>query len=199
MPKQSKAGPGTPVGAQILDNFKNWKTTGFKPWGQGVGNVNHYWSCQMYQDVTLPAFCQQAKIIAKIALEQLPANEYKNNDGAGFLIDSNKNNPWKQISDKRSDNQCKSDPNAHPSLTQANQQSDKSDPDFESEESNKESSNCLDDFDRICPAELQNSFLALLSEYKCGKKLLAVFPLDGNIRDIQSNQFEFVDDGKAIL
>ena len=41
--------------------------------------------------------------------------------------------------------------------------------------------------------------MALLSEYECGKKLLAVFPLDGNIRDIQSNQFEFVDDSKAIL
>ena len=31
MPKPLAVGPGTEAGKQILDNYKNWKATGFKP------------------------------------------------------------------------------------------------------------------------------------------------------------------------
>ena len=58
MPKPSAVGPGTEAGKQILDDYKNWKATGFKPWGKGVGGAAHFQSQKIYRElgVTLSAF-----------------------------------------------------------------------------------------------------------------------------------------------
>ena len=204
MPKHSSAGVGTPLGAQILDDFKNWKTTGFKPWGKAVGNVNHYRSRQMYQEVKHATFQRQAKVIAKIALEQLPATKiHDDDDAASFHIDSEKKNPWvQQTLNNISNNKWGDEKDPCQNKVSDNKffkESEESDADFESCESDDDSEDCLDDFDKIQPAELQNSFSALLSEYPCGSKLLVVFPLDRNVWDVNSNQFEFVDDNTAIV
>ena len=65
--------------------------------------------------------------------------------------------------------------------------------------SDEKSIDCVDDsIDDVQARELQNSMSAYLSEYPCASKLLAVFPLDGNILDTDANMFEFVDDNTAI-
>ncbi len=193
MAKPSALGPGTEAGKQILSDFKNWKNTGFKPWGHGVGGSNHYQSRKMYQVVTLAAFCAQAKKIARIALEQMPAcdmelptknaskEEGRDDDGEKKVpLDSEKNNPW-----LKSENQLQFEETP-------NVESD-SDAEF-SMVSTEESIDSLDGFDEIEPGELQNCMLAFLSEYPCGQKLLAIFPLDGNTKDLDSNYFEFAED-----
>ena len=71
MPKVSALGLGTEVGKQILSDFQNWNTTGFRPWGTGIGGVAHYKSRKCYQVVTLGEFRSQAQKIAKLAREQM--------------------------------------------------------------------------------------------------------------------------------
>ena len=56
MPKLSSVGPGTEAGKQLILDFQNWNTTGFKPYGPGIGGIAHYKSQQCYQVVTLAAF-----------------------------------------------------------------------------------------------------------------------------------------------
>ena len=46
--------------------------------------------------------------------------------------------------------------------------------------------------------ELQNSRSPFLTVYPTGDKLLAIFPLDGNVFDPHANKFEFIDDNNAI-
>ena len=46
--------------------------------------------------------------------------------------------------------------------------------------------------------ELQNSRDPFVTEYDSGDKLLAIFPLDGNVSDSGSTQFEFIQDNTAI-
>mmetsp|Transcript_123055 Transcript_123055/g.353544 ORF Transcript_123055/g.353544 Transcript_123055/m.353544 type:complete len:92 (+) Transcript_123055:47-322(+) len=65
----------TPVGQQILSDFKNWRITGFSPWGKNIGGVCHYKSSQAYQIVSKNAFRSQAIKIAEIARKQMPAHE----------------------------------------------------------------------------------------------------------------------------
>ena len=194
MARLSAVGPGTEAGKQILSDFKNWKTTGFKPWGSGVGGVEHYRSRQCYQVVSQQAFKSQAQKIAQIAKEQMPASEAQacpklktNNtsDDESFVLDSENKNPWerKLVDESSNDN--------------LNQGQSDDDAEF-SEESDDETVDNLDGFVEFRIGELQNSMSALLTNYPCGTKLLAVFPLDGNILDQDANQFQFINDNTAI-
>lgn len=188
MARPSVLGPGTEAGKLILDDFKNWRKTGFQPWGSNVGSVQHYRSRQVYQVASQSAFRSQAKKIAKIAIEQLPANEieYAKSQiaapGPVFAFDSEGKNAWER--------QLHQDPNEP--------QDDSSDDEDFLAELEDESVEDLDEFEEIQIGELQNSRSAILSEYPCGAKLLAVFPLDGNICDHGSNEFEF-DDNNTII
>ena len=75
MPRVSKVGPGTETGKMILNDFKNWRVTGFRPWGKNVGSVAHWKTQKAYQEVSENAFRSQARKIAKIAKEQMPAED----------------------------------------------------------------------------------------------------------------------------
>ena len=91
MAKISAVGLGTDIGKQILWDFKNYKTTGFKPWGRGVGGANHYNSSEQYKIVSPSAFRSQAQQIAKFALQQMSAEEHKLTSETAEI--SNKANP----------------------------------------------------------------------------------------------------------
>ena len=107
-------------------------------------------------------------------------------DDENFKVDSENNNLWEnnQITQSTDDNS-----------KQGN--SDDDDAEF-SVSSEEESVDNFDGFDKFCIGELQNSMSALFTNYPCGTKLLAVFPLDGNILDLDANQFEFVNNNTAI-
>lgn len=188
MGKPSAIGPGTEVGKQILDDFKNWKETGFKPWGKGVGGANHYKSKTIYRlSCSQSAFRSQAVKIAKIALEQMPACEVecRGDDDVSMVRDSENKNPWQRQLYPASDK------------SNSSSDSDANDDNYE-DHSDEETADFLDDFEEILPGELMDPLSPLLSEYPCGRKLLAVFPLDGNVKDMDSHLFQFVDDHTAI-
>ena len=46
--------------------------------------------------------------------------------------------------------------------------------------------------------EILNSRAPFVTEYPTGDKLLVIFPMDGNVLDVDGNQFEFIDDNTAI-
>ena len=71
-------GPGNETRDMILNDFENWRISGFKPWGNNVGSAAHWRSRKMYQVMTQNAFRSQAKRIAKIAREQMPAEDIQN-------------------------------------------------------------------------------------------------------------------------
>lgn len=189
MVRVSLVGPGTEAGKQILKDFKNWKTSGFKPWGPGVGCAAHWQTRTPYQVVTGNAFRSQAKKIAAIALEQMPAEDLPDanrddsssddDDEVSLPNDSENKNPWQRELNKESD--------------------DDDDDDFSmNSEGSVNSEDNLEDFEDIKLGELQNSQSPMVSEYPGNNKLLLLFPLDGDVLDENANQFEFFDDDKAI-
>jgi hypothetical protein len=211
MVKLSAVGPGTEIGKQILEDFKNWKVTGFKPWGTGVGGANHYNSSQKYKAVSASAFRSQAKKIAKLALEQMPVcdvldesevyddNKLENKAGRktetgdekSLPVDSEIRNPWINC-----DNHVK--PNCRRMTEQGQDYSDEDDCDYTFSDEETTSDNDLEGFEDVELGELQNSRDPFFSEYPTGDKVLAIFPLDGNVRDTNANQFEFIEDNTAI-
>ena len=115
MGKPSMLGPGTEAGKLILEDFKNWQKTGFKPFSN-VGSVSHQRSQQIYQIASQSAFCSQAKKIAAIALEQMLADEIKyqkrgsNDNEKSLLVDSEKKNPWElEVYNKSNKNSSEDD------------------------------------------------------------------------------------------
>jgi hypothetical protein len=76
--------------------------------------------------------------------------------------------------------------------------SDEDDCDYTFSDEETASDDDLEGFDDIEMGELQNSLDPFLSEYPTGNKLLAIFPLDGNVLDADANQFEFTEDNTAI-
>lgn len=208
MGKVSSIGPGTEIGKQILEEFKNWKVTGFKPWGKGVGGANHYNSSHKYKVVSASAFRSQAKKLAKIALEQMPVPDCLEDDEAqnaeleevDNLADDERNpplDPGKRLPSircdhhgKRHEGQCKED--------NWQDYNEEDDGDYTSSDEENCSDDGLEGFDDIELGELQNSRAPFLSEYPSGDKLLAIFPLDGNVLDASANQFEFIDNNTAI-
>ena len=216
MAKISVIGPGTEIGKQILEDFKNWKTTGFKPWGKAVGGANHYHSSHKYKVVSASAFRSQAQKIAKIALEQMPACEYEDDDEGNLTrlrgtdldkkterdlstedeknlpLDSQRRNPW-----IRFDNDVKENEDIE-NEEDINDCNDDDDGDYSSSNEECSTDDVLEGFDEIELGELQNSRSLFLSEYPTGDKLLVIFPLDGNVLDTDANQFEFIEDNTAI-
>lgn len=197
MPRPSQVGPGTEAGKLILMDFKNWKTTGFKPWGQGVGGSNHYLSRKIYQTVTSSAFRRQAQKIALMAIDQMPACEVEcmnrdigmeDKDEKNFVVDSINKNPWDRFEHADGADESEED----------STMDDNSDNEFMPEVSEEESVDSLDGFEDFDPAELKSFMSAFVSEYPCGEKLLVVFPLDGNVLDPKANHFEFVDEDTIV-
>lgn len=207
MAKVSAIGPGTEVGKLILQDFLNWKTKGFKPFGRGIGGTNHWKSCTKYMTVSHSAFRKQAQEIAKIAREQLPADEVISDSEeekveTTYHKDSEKRNPWvrskhllgAQETDEseldKNKNAPKMDPMTHPNA--------KDDESYETIEDETGSADGLEGFEEVELGELQNSRAPFFSQYPTGDKLLAIFPLDGNVLDPDANQFEFIQENNTI-
>jgi hypothetical protein len=197
MGQVSQVGPGTEAGKQLLKDFKDWRKTGFKPWGKGVGGAAHYETRRMYQVVSKNAFRSQAKKIAKIALEQMPAHDIQedaeeNNedteeeeDEKSLPNDSENKNPWqRELYADDGDEDEENDDDY--SMKSEDEDCDASDDSLE------------DFFEEIKLGELQNSRAPFVSEYPGGNKLLLVFPLDGDVMDEDANQFEFFDGDKSV-
>ena len=117
MPKVSKLGPGTEGGKQIYWDFVNWRETGFSPL-DAPGSVDHYRSRTLYTDTvaTPSAFRSQAKKIAEIVIEQMPAEEIrlltkKKGREKKFIKDSIYKNPWQQNMGVNSGSSSKDDDN----------------------------------------------------------------------------------------
>ena len=196
MPKESLIGPETEAGRQLLQEFKDWKVTGFKPWGDKVGCVNHWRSSLLlYQQVSSNAFRKQAQKIAKTALEQMPPQDCLEEelDGGRNAVTSN------YIEKERNPGATKND-NSHAKPKNDCDQSDKDedDEDYSCTLGDVSSDDSLEGFADIELGELQNSRAPFLSEYPSGNKLLVIFPLDGNVRDTSANQFEFIEDNTAV-
>ena len=190
MGKISKIGPGTEGGKLILEDFKNWRKTGFKPWvTKGLGGKNHHKSRLIYQTVSINAFRFQAKKIADIALEQMPATDIEdegeedddiedNEDDEDFPNDSENRNQWHRTE-------------------YAEEESDDEDEDFEGDDSQEEDDD-LEEFEDIAMTELIDSRSTLVIEYPNGKKIGIVFVCDGDVKDLTSNQFEFCSNQRQI-
>lgn len=195
MGKISAIGPGTETGKQILDDFKRWRVTGFKPWGNGVGGVNHYNSSHKYKVVSASAFRSQARKIAKFALEQMSQSEVEESfddeandrnieteDDTNLLVDSERRNPWIRSENIAGGQDCDDNDDGENSCKDGNSSIDDSPQDFRG----------------IKFGEHQNSREPFLSEYPTMEKLLAIFPLDGNVLDTDAIFFEFIQDNTAI-
>ena len=121
------------------------------------------------------------------ARERIADEDDDDEDEESLLIDSAKRNPWLR------------DENASENI---NVQDD----DESSDENYTISDDCYssddslpdEEYDAIKLGELQNSRAPFVTEYPTGDKLLAIFPLDGNVCDSQSTQFEFIEDNTAI-
>lgn len=104
-------------------------------------------------------------------------------DERSLPIDSENRNPWIRFGNQDDEEEL-------------------NDSDDENYSSSNDDKSCSDDglegFDEISLGELQNSRTPFLAEYPTRDKLLVIFPLDGNISDADSNQFEFIDDNTAI-
>ncbi len=189
----------------ILDDFKNWRVTGFKPWGDSVGGVNHYRSRKIYQDVSQSTFRSQAQKKAKIAQQQMPAHSFEEEEGGNVenvnkrnvptdksaRLDAESRNPWLRHEDQVNQTEGKC---SHDGI----ESDDEDDENYSCDDEESLSDDCLDGFADIQMGELQNSRAPFISVYPTGDKLLAIFPLDGNVLDNDANRFEFIADNTAI-
>jgi hypothetical protein len=199
MPKVSAIGPGTEVGKLILQDYLNWKTKGFKPFGKGIGGANHWKSCSKYMKVSHSAFRKQAQEIAKIAREQLPADEVISDSEeekveTTYHKDSEKRNPWVR-SNELLGPQEPDDSKLDKKNETPNPMDDES---YKTNEDETGSADGLEGFEEVELGELQNSRAPFFLQYPTGDKLLAIFPLDGNVLDPDANQFEFIQENNTI-
>lgn len=217
-------------GKRILNDYLDWERTNFKPWGKGVGGIDHYKTSSLFSVVSPSAFRSQAKSIAKVALQQLIATK-KSRDSlldGGFpitpellqkAIESDPNMTEVEMQRARGTLTQGNDDASPPihsvnhnsrmrsvsrgNLRQENASEDVQDSDDESytasnDESSMDDSLQADDDASFRIGELQNSRAPFVTKYPSGDKLLAIFPLDGNVADADANQFEFIEDNTAI-
>jgi hypothetical protein len=185
MGKCSTINPDSEIYKLLYDDFKNYKISNRQPFGRGIGGVDHYKSRGIYQTVSHHVFRSQAQKIAQKVCQDLKLADYADDpddqaDLAGKI----------RSQDTNDDGDTKKD--AHVS-------SDEDDEDYTSGMNESCSEDGLDEFfDEIEMGEILNSREPFLTEYPTRDKVLAIFPLDGNVLDSDGNQFEFADDNKAI-
>ena len=197
MGKVSSVGPKTEIGKQILQDFRNYKVTGFKPFGKGVGGVNHYRSRGIYQTVSQSAFRSQAKKIAELALKDMPECTY-DDDGDEPSDLEKKNSCNGDTDDDASVNNDAGDRNHSGRPDDVGDSSDDDDDSYTCSSEDSCSDDSLKGFDDIELGELQNSRAPFFTGYPTGDKLLVIFPLDGNVLDPDANKFEFINNNNAI-
>jgi hypothetical protein len=191
MGKASSIGPGTEIGNMILQDFLDYKITGKKPWGKGVGGADHYKSREIYvKNASQSAFRTQARKIAQLALVQLELKDFD---------DKNSQNP--DMRDAPVVQNSNNNANAKNDCEEASSESSSCISGSEDENEDNYDSSDDDDlsgFDDIELGELQNSREPFFTGYPTADKILAIFPLDGDVLDPDAHQFEFMNDSYAI-
>lgn len=195
MGKASSIGPGTEIGNMILQDFLDYKNTGKKPWGKGVGGADHYKSKEIYtKNASQSAFRTQARKIAQLALVQLQLKDFDDKDSHNPEL---KDAPGAENSNNsvKGNNDCEE----ASSESSSHHETSVSGNDGENEENfDSSDDDDLDGFDDIELGELQNSREPFFTGYPTADKILAIFPLDGDVLDPDANQFEFINDNNAI-
>ena len=176
--------PGSEIYKLLYDDFKNYEKTTYTLFGKGIGGRNHWRSREIYQTVTHSVFRTQALKIAQKVCQDLKISDYADDD------DDQSDLARKIKSQNRSDDD-------NPKVD-AHDSSDEDDENYTSSINESCSEDGLDGFDEIEMGEILNSRQPFLTEYPTRDKVLVIFPLDGNVLDSDGNQFEFVDDCKAI-
>jgi hypothetical protein len=184
MARIAQLAPSTEGGKQLLWDYLNYKTTGFKPWvTKGLGGTDHWRSRVIYQEASRSAFRSQAKKAAQEAMHLLPAADIPIDIGVGIVVQDaavEKEAAGAQKDDVEEDDLFPSD-----------------DDDYSS--SGKEDETLDDTFDDIADEEMLNLRKPYVLEYPNGNKLCIVFPLDGDVEDKTSNQLEFSRDNKTLV
>ena len=228
MPPAAKLGLGTEGGKQLVSDFQNWKTTGWKPNAKVIGGKDHYMSRTSYQDVTPNTFRAAAKKAAIYVLSLMAAKEkeeldrYNQNDEEEEAVCDNINrNPFVQAKHINGDKDSDSD-------EEGSEQGGTSDDESENEETDGEegvgfnhdeeedddddwdidehsstgsdySDDLLeDDYDKMTEHELTNVTAPIVCCYPNDAKVGVLFMCEGDVKDMTSNQFEFSTDGKEI-
>jgi hypothetical protein len=114
----------------------------------------------------------------------------QDDDDESLPIDSAKRNPWLRNDQDESASE-------DISVQDDNESSDEN-YSINEDDSSSDDSLPAEEYDAIRLGELQISRTPFITEYPSGDKLLAIFPLDGNVSDSQSIQFEFIEDNTAI-
>jgi hypothetical protein len=191
MVRISQLAPTTEGGKLLLQDFLNYKTTGFSPFKEkGIGGVEHWRSRQIYQDVSQSAFRNQSKKTARIAMAQLTAEESDSEDEEYSVEEEDS-----EDDDEDSDNEKESDEDEESndkisSEDDASQGIDKQGDDFEEHFGWSE---------LPLQTERRNSPRKPFNEvYPMGGRIFLLFELDGNVRDESANQFEISENGKKV-
>ena len=104
----------------------------------------------------------------------------QDDDDESLPIDSAKRNPWLRIEQNESASE-------DISVQDHNESSDENYT-INEDDSSSDDSLPADEYDAIRLGELQISRAPFITEYPSGDKLLAIFPLDGNVSDSQSSK-----------
>ena len=179
MGKCSTINPDSEIYKSIYDEFKNFKTTNRTPFGRGVGGRDHWRSREIYQTVTHSVFRAQAQKIAQKVCQELKLEDYADDpadkaDLTTKIKNSNNNSNTGNANNDVSDSSDEDDENYTSSINESS--SDESLDGF---------------FDEIELGEIVKTREPFLTEYPTRDKVLAIFPLDGDVLDSDGNQFEF--------
>jgi len=186
MGKCSTINPDSEIYKSIYDEFKNFKTTNRTPFGRGVGGRDHWRSREIYQTVTHSVFRAQAQKIAQKVCQELKLEDYADDPSDKADLMTKIKNP----------NSISNTGNAKNDVSDS---SDEDDENYTSSINESGSDESLDGFfDEIELGEIVNTREPFLTEYPTRDKVLAIFPLDGDVLDSNGNQFEFSDNNKAI-
>jgi hypothetical protein len=202
MVRIAQLAPTTEGGKCLLQDFLNYKTTGFSPFKEkGIGGVDHWRSRQIYQDVSQSAFRNQSKKTARIAMAQLTAEESDSEDEEYSVEEEESKDEDEDEEEDEDSNEEESD-NEKESDDEDEESNEKiSSEDDASEGINKHG----DDFENFgwsklsLQTERRNSPRKPFNEvYPMGDRIFLLFELDGDVRDESANQFDISENGKKV-
>lgn len=118
MPPNAVLGLGTEGGKLLVEDYRNWKKTGWKPNAKVLGPVAHYRSRNIYQEVSSTTFRKAAQkaanhVLALMTKEQIEEMEmFEQNEGEEHVIDPINRNKFvqaKQMNEEEEEQQEDSD------------------------------------------------------------------------------------------
>ena len=170
MPTKSLLDISTDAGKRLLQDYLDWRTTGFSPW-KHVGSVEHYKSRQIYQVVKKGAFRNNAQKIAKIAIQQLPAEDALENE-----------------SDDEDDDDDEEE-------FVPEERSPPDEPMVEEETATEEEMDTNKSKPTTNPPSIRDP---INIPYPTNDRIFLLFELDGDVSDVNANKFQVSGDGLTV-